>query len=101
MRALPIMKKIGVPVVFDATHSVQQPGGRGSQSGGDREMVPVLAAAATAVGIAAVFIETHDDPERAPSDGATMLPLAEMELLLRKLIALDHVAKDSSTDQAR
>jgi 2-dehydro-3-deoxyphosphooctonate aldolase (KDO 8-P synthase) len=101
MRALPIMKKIGVPVVFDATHSVQQPGGRGSQSGGDREMVPVLAAAATAVGIAAVFIETHDDPERAPSDGATMLPLAEMELLLRKLIALDRVAKDSSTDQAR
>jgi 2-dehydro-3-deoxyphosphooctonate aldolase (KDO 8-P synthase) len=101
MRSLPIMKKIGVPVVFDATHSVQQPGGRGSQSGGDREMVPVLAAAATAVGIAAVFIETHDDPERAPSDGATMLPLAEMELLLRKLIALDRVAKDSSTDQAR
>jgi 2-dehydro-3-deoxyphosphooctonate aldolase (KDO 8-P synthase) len=101
MRSLPIMKNIGVPVVFDATHSVQQPGGRGSQSGGDREMVPVLAAAATAVGIAAVFIETHDDPERAPSDGATMLPLAEMELLLRKLIALDRVAKDSSTDQAR
>jgi 2-dehydro-3-deoxyphosphooctonate aldolase (KDO 8-P synthase) len=101
MRALPIMKKIGVPVVFDATHSVQQPGGRGSQSGGDREMVPVLAAAATAVGIAAVFIETHDDPERAPSDGATMLPLAEIEPLLRKLIALDRVAKDSSTDQAR
>jgi 2-dehydro-3-deoxyphosphooctonate aldolase (KDO 8-P synthase) len=101
MRALPIMKKIGAPVVFDATHSVQQPGGRGSHSGGDREMVPVLAAAATAVGIAAVFIETHDDPERAPSDGATMLPLAEMEPLLRKLIALDRVAKDSSTDQAR
>jgi 2-dehydro-3-deoxyphosphooctonate aldolase (KDO 8-P synthase) len=101
MRSLPIMKKIGVPVVFDATHSVQQPGGRGSQSGGDREMVPVLAAAATAVGIAAVFIETHDDPERAPSDGATMLPLAEIEPLLRKLIALDRVAKDSSTDQAR
>jgi 2-dehydro-3-deoxyphosphooctonate aldolase (KDO 8-P synthase) len=101
MRSLPIMKKIGVPVVFDATHSVQQPGGRGSQSGGDREMVPVLAAAATAVGIAAVFIETHDDPERAPSDGATMLPLAEIEPLLRKLIALDRVAKDLSTDQAR
>jgi 2-dehydro-3-deoxyphosphooctonate aldolase (KDO 8-P synthase) len=101
MRSLPIMKNIGVPVVFDATHSVQQPGGRGSQSGGDREMVPVLAAAATAVGIAAVFIETHDDPERAPSDGATMLPLAEMEPLLRKLIALDRVAKDLSTDQAR
>jgi 2-dehydro-3-deoxyphosphooctonate aldolase (KDO 8-P synthase) len=101
MRSLPIMKNIGVPVVFDATHSVQQPGGRGSQSGGDREMVPVLAAAATAVGIAAVFIETHDDPERAPSDGATMLPLAEIEPLLRKLIALDRVAKDSSTDQAR
>jgi 2-dehydro-3-deoxyphosphooctonate aldolase (KDO 8-P synthase) len=94
MRALPIMKKIGVPVVFDATHSVQQPGGRGSQSGGDREMVPVLAAAATAVGIAAVFIETHDNPERAPSDGATMLPLAQIEPLLRKLIALDRVAKE-------
>ena len=97
MRALPIMKKIGVPVVFDATHSVQQPGGRGSQSGGDREMVPVLAAAATAVGIAAVFIETHEDPERAPSDGATMLPLGEIEPLLRKLIALDRVAKETQT----
>jgi 2-dehydro-3-deoxyphosphooctonate aldolase (KDO 8-P synthase) len=97
MRALPIMKKIGVPVVFDATHSVQQPGGRGSQSGGDREMVPALAAAATAVGIAAIFIETHDDPERAPSDGATMLPLGEIEPLLRKLIAFDRVAKDSQT----
>jgi 2-dehydro-3-deoxyphosphooctonate aldolase (KDO 8-P synthase) len=95
MRALPIMKKIGVPVIFDATHSVQQPGGRGSQSGGDRDMVPVLAAAATAVGIAAVFIETHEDPERAPSDGATMLPLGEIEPLLRKLIALDRVAKGS------
>jgi 2-dehydro-3-deoxyphosphooctonate aldolase (KDO 8-P synthase) len=97
MRALPIMKKIGVPVVFDATHSVQQPGGRGSQSGGDREMVPALAAAATAVGIAAIFIETHEDPERAPSDGATMLPLGEIEPLLRKLIAFDRVAKDSQT----
>jgi 2-dehydro-3-deoxyphosphooctonate aldolase (KDO 8-P synthase) len=97
MRALPIMKKIGVPVVFDATHSVQQPGGRGSQSGGDREMVPALAAAATAVGIAAIFIETHDDPERAPSDGATMLPLGEIEPLLRKLIAFDRVAKGSQT----
>jgi 2-dehydro-3-deoxyphosphooctonate aldolase (KDO 8-P synthase) len=95
MRALPIMKKIGVPVIFDATHSVQQPGGRGSHSGGDRDMVPVLAAAATAVGIAAVFIETHEDPERAPSDGATMLPLGEIEPLLRKLIALDRVAKGS------
>jgi 2-dehydro-3-deoxyphosphooctonate aldolase (KDO 8-P synthase) len=95
MRALPIMKKIGAPVVFDATHSVQQPGGRGSQSGGDREMVPVLAAAATAVGIAAVFIETHDDPDRAPSDGPTMLPLAEIEPLLRKLMALDRIAKES------
>ena len=97
MRALPIMKKIGVPVIFDATHSVQQPGGRGSQSGGDRDMVPVLAAAATAVGIAAVFIETHEDPERAPSDGATMLPLGEIEPLLRKLIALDRVAKESQS----
>jgi 2-dehydro-3-deoxyphosphooctonate aldolase (KDO 8-P synthase) len=97
MRSLPIMKKIGVPVVFDATHSVQQPGGRGSQSGGDREMVPVLAAAATAVGIAAVFIETHDNPERAASDGATMLPLDEIEPLLRKLIALDRVAKEPLT----
>jgi 2-dehydro-3-deoxyphosphooctonate aldolase (KDO 8-P synthase) len=93
MRALPIMKRIGAPVVFDATHSVQQPGGRGSQSGGDREMVPVLAAAAAAVGVAAIFIETHENPDRAPSDGATMLPLDELEPLLRRLIAFDRIAK--------
>jgi 2-dehydro-3-deoxyphosphooctonate aldolase (KDO 8-P synthase) len=93
MRALPIMKRIGAPVVFDATHSVQQPGGRGSQSGGDREMVPVLAAAAVAVGVAAIFVETHENPDHAPSDGATMLPLDELEPLLRRLIAFDRIAK--------
>ena len=93
MRAIPILKKTGAPVVFDATHSVQQPGGRGTESGGERDMVPVLAAAAVAVGVAAVFIETHDDPDRAPSDGPTMLPIGELEALLRKLVALDRIAK--------
>ena len=97
MRAIPILKKTGAPVVFDATHSVQQPGGRGTESGGERDMVPVLAAAATAVGVAAVFIETHDDPDRAPSDGPTMLPTGELEALLRKLVALDRIAKASAT----
>ena len=75
MRALPIMAKLGAPVVFDATHSVQQPGGQGTSTGGDREMVPVLARAAVAVGVAGVFIETHQDPDNAPSDGPNMVPL--------------------------
>ncbi len=93
MRSLPIMAETGAPVIFDATHSVQQPGGQGHASGGDRRMVPVLARAATAVGVAGVFIETHDDPDKAPSDGPNMVPLHEMERLLRQLMALDRVTK--------
>jgi 2-dehydro-3-deoxyphosphooctonate aldolase (KDO 8-P synthase) len=93
MRALPIMARTGAPVIFDATHSVQQPGGQGTKSGGERQFVPVLARAATAVGIAGVFIETHQDPDKAPSDGPNMVPLNEMEPLLRTLIALDKLAK--------
>jgi 2-dehydro-3-deoxyphosphooctonate aldolase (KDO 8-P synthase) len=93
MRALPIMEKLGAPVVFDATHSVQQPGGQGTSSGGDREMVPVLARAAVAIGVAGIFIETHQDPDRAPSDGPAMLPLDHMEKLLTQLIAFDRLAK--------
>jgi 2-dehydro-3-deoxyphosphooctonate aldolase (KDO 8-P synthase) len=94
MRALPILKRTAqAPVIFDATHSVQQPGGQGTSSGGEREFVPVLARAATAVGIAGIFIETHQDPDKAPSDGPTMLPLKEMEPLLRALIEFDRLAK--------
>ena len=93
MRALPVLAKTGAPVIFDATHSVQQPGGKGSSSGGEREFVPVLARAAVAVGVAGVFIETHQDPERAPSDGPNMLPLKEMEPLLERLMAFDALAK--------
>jgi 2-dehydro-3-deoxyphosphooctonate aldolase (KDO 8-P synthase) len=93
MRALPIMAATGAPVIFDATHSVQQPGGQGTSSGGQREFVPVLARAAVAVGVAGVFIETHEAPERAPSDGPNMVPLAEMEALLARLIAFDRLAK--------
>jgi 2-dehydro-3-deoxyphosphooctonate aldolase (KDO 8-P synthase) len=94
MRALPILKRMAqAPVIFDATHSVQQPGGQGTSSGGEREFVPVLARAATAVGIAGIFIETHQDPDKAPSDGPTMLPLKEMEPLLRALIEFDRLAK--------
>jgi len=94
MRALPILKaETGAPVVFDATHSVQQPGGQGASSGGERQFVPVLARAAVAVGIAGVFIETHQDPDRAPSDGPNMMPLKEMEPLLRKLVEFDRLAK--------
>ncbi len=95
MRALPIMAKLGAPVVFDATHSVQQPGGQGTSTGGDREMVPVLARAAVAVGVAAVFIETHQDPDNAPSDGPNMLRLDRMDALLRQLMAFDRLAKTS------
>src|SRR5213595_2508018 len=83
MRALPIMARTGAPVIFDATHSVQQPGGQGASSGGEREFVPVLARAAAAVGVAGVFIETHQDPDKAPSDGPTMIPIKQLELLLQ------------------
>ncbi len=93
MRALPIMAKLGAPIVFDATHSVQQPGGEGASTGGDRGMVPVLARAAVAVGVAAVFIETHQDPDNAPSDGPNMVRLDQMEKLLERLIAFDRLAK--------
>lgn len=93
MRALPIMAEMGAPVIFDATHSVQQPGGQGASSGGDRRMVPVLARAAVAVGVAGVFIETHQDPDNAPSDGPNMVPLDRLEALLKTLMALDSVAK--------
>jgi 2-dehydro-3-deoxyphosphooctonate aldolase (KDO 8-P synthase) len=94
MRALPILARTtGAPVIFDATHSVQQPGGQGTSSGGEREFVPVLARAAVAVGVAGVFIETHQDPDRAPSDGPNMVPLKELEALLRRLIEFDRLAK--------
>ena len=94
MRALPILERdTGAPVIFDATHSVQQPGGQGTSSGGEREFVPVLARAAVAVGVAGVFIETHQDPDRAPSDGPNTVPLKEMEPLLRRLIDFDRLAK--------
>src|SRR4029079_1509559 len=90
MRALPIWARAaGAPLIFDATHSVQQPGGQGTASGGEREFVPVLARAAVAVGVAGVFIETHHDPDKAPSDGPNMVPLKEMESLLRRLIDFD------------
>lgn len=97
MRALPILAELGCPVVFDATHSVQQPGGQGTSSGGQREFVPVLARAAVAVGIAALFIETHPDPDAAPSDGPNMVPLNELESMLAQLIELDRVAKGASS----
>jgi len=97
MRALPILARTGAPVIFDATHSVQQPGGRGTASGGEREFVPVLARAAVAVGVAGVFIETHQDPDRAPSDGPNMVPLRDMEALLRRLMAFDRLAKNPSS----
>jgi 2-dehydro-3-deoxyphosphooctonate aldolase (KDO 8-P synthase) len=93
MRALPILARIGAPVIFDATHSVQQPGGQGTSSGGEREFVPVLARAAVAVGVAGVFIETHQNPDHAPSDGPNMMPLKDMEPLLRKLVEFDRLAK--------
>ena len=88
--------EIGCPVIFDATHAVQQPGGQGTASGGERRFVPVLARAAVAVGVAGVFIETHQDPDRAPSDGPNMVPLKEFEALLRDLMAIDNVAKSST-----
>jgi len=93
MRALPILAGTGCPVVFDATHSVQQPGGQGTTSGGQREFAPVLARAAVAVGVASVFIETHEDPDRAPSDGPNMIPLKAMPSLIEMLMELDRLAK--------
>jgi 2-dehydro-3-deoxyphosphooctonate aldolase (KDO 8-P synthase) len=93
MRALPILAKIGAPVIFDATHSVQQPGGQGTSSGGERAFVPVLARAATAVGVAGVFIETHQDPDRAPSDGPNMIPLKDLAPLIERLMQFDALAK--------
>jgi 2-dehydro-3-deoxyphosphooctonate aldolase (KDO 8-P synthase) len=96
MRALPVLAKTGAPVIFDATHSVQQPGGQGTASGGEREFVPVLARAAVAVGVAGVFIETHQDPDRAPSDGPNMMPLKDMEPLLERLMQFDALAKSAA-----
>ena len=95
MRALPQLAATGAPVIFDATHSVQQPGGQGGSSGGQREYVPVLARAAVAVGVAGLFIETHEDPDNAPSDGPNMVPLDQMPTLLERLAAFDRVAKSS------
>jgi len=93
LRGLPVMARTGYPVVFDATHSVQQPGGQGTSSGGQREFAPVLARAAVAVGVAAVFIEAHPDPDAAPSDGPNMIPLREMPALIARLMAFDALAK--------
>ena len=93
MRALPIMSRFGFPIVFDATHSVQQPGGMGEKSGGQREFVPYLARAAIAVGVGAIFMETHEDPDNAPSDGPNMVPLNEVKILLKKLTEIDKLVK--------
>ena len=98
MRSLPIMARTGYPVVMDATHSVQQPGGQGGASGGQREFAPVMARAAVAIGVAAVFIETHEDPDRAPSDGPNMIPLDRMPALIADLMAFDRLAKASPLD---
>ena len=100
MRALPILRETGAPVIFDATHSAQQPGGQGTASGGQREFVPVLARAAVAVGVAGVFIETHQDPDHAPSDGPNMLRLSEFEALIAELQAFDALAKSRKTASA-
>ena len=93
MRSLPIMSRFGFPIVFDATHSVQQPGGMGEKSGGQREFVPYLARAAIAVGVSAIFMETHEDPDNAPSDGPNMVPLNEVKVLLKKLTEIDKLVK--------
>ena len=98
MRALPILAETGAPVIFDATHSVQQPGGQGERSGGERRFVPVLARAAVAVGVAGVFIETHPDPDHAPSDGPNMVPLKELAKLLAELMEIDRLAKKRSSN---
>ena len=94
MRSLPIMARFGYPIVFDATHSVQQPGGMGEKSGGQREFVPYLARAAIAVGVGAVFMETHEDPDNAPSDGPNMVPLSEIKSLLKQLVSIDTLIKN-------
>ena len=94
MRSIPIMAQTGYPIVFDATHSVQQPGGMGDKSGGERKFVSHLSRAAVAVGIAAVFIETHQDPDSAPSDGPNMVPLNEMDSLVNKLLEIDKLIKN-------
>ncbi len=101
MRALPIMAQIGCPVIFDATHSVQQPGGQGGSSGGDRRFVPVLARAAVAVGVAGLFIETHQAPDTAPSDGPNMVPLSQFEALVAELMAIDRVVKGLQADRPK
>ncbi|MGE0117390.1 MAG: 3-deoxy-8-phosphooctulonate synthase [Dongiaceae bacterium] len=101
MRSLPILAETGYPVVFDATHSVQQPGGQGTKSGGQREFVPVLARAAVAVGVAAVFMETHRDPDNAPSDGPNMVKFADMPALLQRLMAFDRLAKAAPAHPGR
>ena len=93
LRALPVLAEIGFPVVFDATHSVQQPGGQGSSTGGDRRFVPILAKAAVAVGVAAVFMETHPDPGNAPSDGPNMVPMRDMPNLIAQLMEFDRLSK--------
>ncbi len=95
MRALPILAEMGYPVVFDATHSVQQPGGQGTSTGGQREFVPVLARSAVSIGVAAVFIETHQDPDKAPSDGPNMMRLKDMPALLETLLSFDRLAKST------
>ncbi len=97
MRALPILARTGYPVVFDATHSVQRPGGLGARSGGEREFVPVLARAAVAVGVSAVFMETHEDPDNAPSDGPNMVRLSEIESIVGRLMEFDRLAKEGSS----
>ncbi len=101
MRSLPILAETGAPVIFDATHSVQQPGGQGATSGGERRFVPVLSRAAVAVGVAGLFIETHQDPDKAPSDGPNMVPLKELEPLLVELIEIDRIAKRRSETYPR
>jgi 2-dehydro-3-deoxyphosphooctonate aldolase (KDO 8-P synthase) len=95
MRGLPIMAQTGFPVVFDATHSVQQPGGMGTASGGQREFAPILSRAALAIGVAALFIETHEDPDKAPSDGPNMLPISQLPVLLKQFRAIDRLIKGS------
>ena len=94
MRSIPIMQKTGYPVIFDATHSVQQPGGLGEKSGGQREFVPILARAAVAVGVAGIFLETHENPDNAPSDGPNMIKISDLSFLLEKLLEIDRIIKD-------
>ena len=101
MRALPELAELGAPVIFDATHSVQQPGGQGAASGGERKYIPVLARAAVAVGVAGIFLETHERPQRAPSDGPNMIPLKDMEPLLARLMEFDRLAKADPEQRAK